>query len=78
MLAKNYNVDLLSKLSDLSPPVPNGTFGRVAATFRLRDLCEIVINPSNNEERPPGRTATIISPNKSLNLDIITRIVNDL
>ncbi len=52
-----------TKLTVLCQPVPNGTFGRVAATFRLRNLFEIVINPSNDEERPLRQTDTIISPN---------------
>jgi hypothetical protein len=34
-------------LSDLRPPAPNGTFGLVALSFRLRNLLEIFTYPSD-------------------------------
>jgi hypothetical protein len=40
----------------------------VAATFRLRNLREIHIHPSDVEKRPPGPSATMAYNIKSLNL----------
>ena len=40
----------LHKLSDLCPPVPDGTFGQVGASFRLRNLRESKY-PADDEKR---------------------------
>ena len=40
---------------------------KVAATLRLRNLREIIMNPSNDEERRLKPAATTISPNKPCN-----------
>ncbi len=53
-------------MSDLCQPVPNGTFGRVAASFRLRNLREIHIHPTDVENRRLKPAATIIYKIKSL------------
>ncbi len=39
------------EMSDLCQPVPNGTFGLVAATFRLRNLLETHISSLGVENR---------------------------
>ena len=59
---------LKAKLSDLNPPIPNDTFGRVAAILRLRNLYEISIYPLDDEKRRLKPAATIIYNVKSLNL----------
>jgi hypothetical protein len=55
-------------LDDLSPPVPNCTFGRVAAIFRLRNLYGISIYPLDDEKRRLKPAATITYNIKSFNL----------
>ncbi len=74
-----YNIGNLSwvKLScptewrnGAGPPVPFGTFGRVAATFRLRYLKEIFINSLGVNKRRLKPEATKGFRYKSSNLDI--------
>ncbi len=70
-------VGLANDKSRADPSVPNGTDGRVAATFRacperiegLRNLHEIVMNSSDDGKRPPRRTAKLTCNIKWLNLD---------
>jgi hypothetical protein len=57
------------KLIDLFLPVPNGTFGRVAASFRLRNLREISIYPFDEDKRRLKPAATKKHKIKSLDSD---------
>jgi hypothetical protein len=50
----------LHNLSALCPPVPDGTLGQVGASFRLRNLRETRIHPSESLKRRLKPTATII------------------
>ncbi len=59
---------IISILSDFRPLVPNVAFGLVAATFRLSNLEEIFIYPSDAEKRWSGRAAAKRYQNESLNL----------
>ena len=52
------------------PARTEGTFGRVAASFRLRNLREIFMYPSDDEKRRLKPAATIIYSIKSLKLDL--------
>jgi len=56
-----------TNLSDLCPSISYSTFGQVVASFRLRNLQEIYMHPSDDEKRQLRRAATTIKKIKLLN-----------
>ncbi len=59
---------MITRPNDPSVPARAGEVGQVAATFRLRNLRENLINPSDDKKRRLKPAATIIYNIKSLNL----------